>query len=618
MRIASDPGHRAAAVAAVQLIRSRSGTMTTTSQEGESQRKEVEILRPRLSFETVTFSDGTELTLDENDIVVFVGPNNAGKSAALRELEAWVARSHSGLVIKAATLRKVGTQDDLRAYLDANAQKTGDSANFFYGGIGYSIHHSHIGYFDQPSDRHPVAPFFAKRLTTEGRIQDSNAAPTIALFQSPPAHPIHILLMNPDLAHEISSKFRHAFGKDLTPFRAGGSSFPLYVGDKPAVPPGKDELSREFVEALQTSNVLLEKQGDGMRSFAAVLLHVLAARTHSIQFLDEPEAFLHPPQARLLGRYIAENRPGNSQLFISTHSTDILDGLIEGGSDKVRIVRLRREGDVNRVKELDNEQTKAVAKDTLARFSRVFDGIFFEHVIICEADADCMFYQSILNLSSISGDRRPDVLFVHTAGKHRMAKLADTLRSLDVPVSVIADIDILNDEGTFKNLFQKLGGDWAAVSTHWKTISEAVLKQRPPLNAEQVAGLIAEQLKGITGTGPFPEEKERAINEVFKTVSPWSSMKRSGRAALPAGEAIRHFDALIESCSDHRLWIVPVGEIEGFCRSVGSHGPRFVEKVLEERSLETDPELQEAREFIGKIWAKAKPSSETESATASG
>lgn len=117
---------------------------------------------------------------------------------------------------------------------------------------------------------------------------------------------------------------------------------------------------------------------------------------------------------------------------------------------------------------------------------------------------------------------------------------------------------------------------------------------------------------------PFPEEKERAVNEVFKIVSPWSSMKRSGRAALPAGEAIRHFDALIESCSDHRLWIVPVGEIEGFCRSVGSHGPRFVEKVLEERSLETDPELQEAREFIGKIWAKAKPSSETESATASG
>jgi ABC-type transporter Mla maintaining outer membrane lipid asymmetry ATPase subunit MlaF len=579
--------------------------------DGATSAREVEVLRPRLSFETIQFSDGTELQLAEDDIVVFVGPNNAGKSAALRELESWVGRSNPGQVIKGATMRKVGTQTDLKTYLEANAQKSGDSANLQYGGIGYSIHHTHLHYFDQLSDRHPVAPFFAKRLTTEGRIQDSNPAPAVALFQAPPSHPIHVLLMNPELAKEISEKFRHAFGKDLTPFRAGGSSFPLYVGQKPEVPSGKDELCREFVEALQTSNVLLERQGDGMRSFAAVVLHVLAARTHSIQFLDEPEAFLHPPQARLLGRYIAENRPEmNSQLFISTHSTDVLDGLVEGGSNKVRIVRLRREGDVNRVKELDNQKTKAVAKDTLARFSRVFDGIFFEHVVICEADADCMFYQSLLNLPSISGDRRPDVLFVHTAGKHRMAKLADTLRSLDVPVSVIADIDILNDEATFRDLFQKLGGDWTAVNIHWKTVSEAVLRQRPPLNAGQVASLIAEQLTGIGGTGEFPDEKERAIKEVFRTVSPWSAMKRSGRTALPAGEPIKHFDALSKLCSQYGLWIVPVGEIEGFCRSIGSHGPRFVEKVLEERSLETDRELQDARDFVGEIWTKAKPTLE--------
>lgn len=496
----------------------------TEVQEDEAPRDGAGLLRPRLSFKTITFSDGTELTLDDDDIVVFVGPNNAGKSAALRELEEWVARSSPGLVIKNATVHKVGTQADLRAYLEAKSQKSGDSANLFYGGIGYNIHHSHLQYFDQPSDRHPVAPFFAKRLTTEGRIQDSNAAPALAIFQAPPTHPIHILLMNPELAKEISAKFRHAFGKDLTPFRAGGSNFPLYVGEKPAVPAGKDELAREFVEALQSSNVMLEKQGDGMRSFAAVTLHVLAARTHSIQFLDEPEAFLHPPQARLLGRYIAENRPGNSQLFIATHSADILDGLIEGGSDKVRIVRLRREGNVNRVKELDKEQTKTVAKDTLARFSRVFDGIFFEHVIICESDADCMLYQSILNLPSISGNRRPDVLFVHSAGKHRMAKLADTLRSLDVPVTVIADIDILDDGETFKNLFQKLGGDWADVNAQWKAVSEAVLKQRPPLNAEQVVRLIAHELQDVTGTGKFPGDKERAIKDVFKTVSPWSWM----------------------------------------------------------------------------------------------
>jgi len=579
--------------------------MATEIENGEAHVDEIELRRPRLSFETITFSDGTTLTLDEADIVAFVGPNNAGKSAALRELQERVGRITSGLVIKSASMKKVGNRDDLQTYLEAKAQRTGDGANFSYAGIGYSIHHSFISSFDHENNRHQVAPFFAKHLSTESRIMDSNAAPALALFHAPPTHPIHLLLMDPDLSKDISDKFRHGFGADLTPFRAGGSNFPLYVGEKPARPPDKDELSKEFIDTLLRTNVMLEKQGDGMRSFAAVILHVLAAQTHSIQFLDEPEAFLHPPQARLLGRYIADNRPRGSQLFIATHSTDVLDGLLESGSDRLRIVRLRRDGDVNRVRELGKERTRAVASDTLARFSRVFDGIFFEHVVICEADADCMFYQSILNLPEISGDRRPDVLFIHTAGKHRMAKLVDTLRALDVPVSVIADIDILNDEGTFKNIFEKLGGSWTDVNLHWKTVTEVILKQRPPLNAEQVARLIAAQLEGVTGTGEFPEERERAIKSVFNTVSPWSAIKQSGRNALPAGEPIKHFDALSQKCDDRRLWIVPVGEIEGFCRSIGSHGPRFVERVLEERSIGSDPELREAREFIRKLWAKA-------------
>lgn len=573
--------------------------------EQKAEKETKELLKPTISFESITFSDGTTLSLDEDDIIVFVGPNNAGKSAALRELENWIAHARPGLVIKGTTLRKTGTTADLRAYLEVKSQKNGDVASFAFGGMGYNIHHSHLHHFEQVA-LNPVAPLFSKRVTTENRIQDSNPAPAIALFNQPPTHPIHVLLMDPDVAHDLSGKFRHAFGKDLTPFRAGGSEFPLYVGDKPARLPDQDELARAFVEALQKTNFPLQSQGDGMRSFASVMLHVLAAESHSIKFLDEPEAFLHPPQARLLGRYIAENRSGGTQLFISTHSTDILDGLIEGGTDKVRIVRLRREGDINHIKELGKEQTKRIAKDTLARFSRVFDGIFFEHVVICEADADCMFYQSILNLFSISGDRRPDVLFVHTAGKHRMAKLSDTLRSLDVPVSVIADIDLLNDEGTFKNLFQKLGGNWADVSPHWKAVVEAVEKQRPPLNAEQVAKLIGDQLQGVSGTKEFPVEKERAIKEVFKTVSTWGAMKRSGRSALPAGEAIKHFDALTAKCSEKGLWIVPVGEIEGFCRSVGAHGPGFVERVLEDKDLQTDPELEDARDFVGSIWARAK------------
>ena len=561
--------------------------------------------RPTLAFKSATFSDGSTLTFNDDDIVVFVGPNNAGKSATLREMETLVGREQPGLIVSSAELEKIGNAITLQAYLDCNSQKSGIGANLHYGGIGFNIAQSSLQYFDQPVHRHFVASFFAKRLATETRIQDSNAAPGIALHHSPPTHPIHLLLMDEMLAAGMSVKFRHAFGADLIPFRAGGNSYPLYVGAKPKLVTGKDELSLEFVDELQRTSVQLDSQGDGMRSFAAVLLHVLAANNHSIQFLDEPEAFLHPPQARLLGKYIAEGRREKSQLFIATHSIDILDGLIEGGADKVRIVRIRRDGNINHVKELSKKQTRAVARDTLIRFSRVFDGIFFEHVIVCESDADCMFYQSMLSLPSISGERRPDVLFVHSSGKHRMAKLADTLKALDVPVSVIADIDLLNEENTFKTLVERLGGTWSDIQPHWQAVTQAVLSQRPALNATQVKGMIEEQIKEIGGTAEFPQANERAIKNTFKTVSPWNAIKQSGRSGLPHGEPTTQYDLLDGKCAAIGLWIVSVGEGEGFCQSLGSHGPGFVEMVLETKDLERDPELANARQFVKRIWQRA-------------
>jgi ABC-type hemin transport system ATPase subunit len=44
--------------------------------------------KPRIRIASAQVSDGTTLTFSGGEIVVFVGPNNAGKSAALRNIEA--------------------------------------------------------------------------------------------------------------------------------------------------------------------------------------------------------------------------------------------------------------------------------------------------------------------------------------------------------------------------------------------------------------------------------------------------------------------------------------------------------------------------------------------------
>ena len=204
--------------------------------------KKTLVEHPSISFEKIVFSDGQSLDFEEDEIIVFVGPNNAGKSAALRELQETVAMGGPKLVISHATLRKTGTAAILRDYLEQSAQKSGSNSEITYGGIGFSIHHSHVGYFDHQQDLHPVASFFCTRLATEDRITASNAAPAIALHQQPPTHPIHLLLLDPSLGESISKLFRRAFGKDLIPFRAGGGQFPMLVGAKPTLVQGEDEF----------------------------------------------------------------------------------------------------------------------------------------------------------------------------------------------------------------------------------------------------------------------------------------------------------------------------------------------------------------------------------------
>ena len=140
------------------------------------------------------------------------------------------------------------------------------------------------------------------RIATDQRINDSNPVNAIDVSNELPTHPIHMLYKYDQIEHGISKHFRRAFGKDLIVDRAAGSKFPLLVGNRLAPKEEEDRISTSYVERLRGATEQLLQQGDGMRSFASVVLHLLAPTTPSILILDEPEAFLHPPQARYLGK----------------------------------------------------------------------------------------------------------------------------------------------------------------------------------------------------------------------------------------------------------------------------------------------------------------------------
>ena len=570
------------------------------SDTGLPQKTDSVMTDPAVTLESITFSDGTTIALEPTDVVVLVGPNNAGKSATLRELETHVSNSFQGTVITQVKDLRTGTEKELLAYLRRHTKEDASIQQLV--GYRFSISEQHInGYWSRTRGLRRLSPFFCMSLQTETRITDSDPAPAIRVLEDAVSHPIQMLYSDDDLEDKISEYFRQAFGEDLIIHRLGGNEFPLLVGERLVPQCGEDRISASYWRRLLDSTVPLKEQGDGMRSFASVILHLLAPITPSILMLDEPEAFLHPPQAKLIGELIANERSSRAQLFVATHSPDVLNGLLNVASDHLRVLRIRREGNVNYVKELDKERAKEISTDPLMKYSSVLSGVFHERVIICESDSDCTFYSSLLDLPEIHGGQQPDVLFVHANGKDRMAKLARALREIDVQVDVIADLDILKSTDVLKNIFETLGGEWVAIESMVRTV-RCPIEQKPWSNAKEIKEAILEKLDTVPSEGAFPREKRSEIEAIFREARPWDAVKKAGETAIPAGQATQQFEVLKERCKQVGLWIVPVGELEGFCKSVGGHGPGWVQQVLEERDLSTDSNLQRARDFVREMW----------------
>ena len=103
------------------------------------------------------------------------------------------------------------------------------------------------------------------------------------------------------------------------------------------------------------------------------------------------------------------------------------------------------------------------------------------------------------------------------------------------------------------------------------------------------------------------ENLRAEISALFKKASPWDAIKDAGQAAIPAGEATSHYRELQKLCSASGLWIVPVGELEGFCKSVGGHSPGWVQQVIEQHDVAEDEELELARDFVRRLW-RSRPS----------
>ena len=111
--------------------------------------------------------------------------------------------------------------------------------------------------------------------------------------------------------------------------------------------------------------------------------------------IDEPESFLHPPQANIMGRIIGETLRQNQQAFISTHSEEIIKGLMDVCPERLKIIRITREENLNSYSILENARFSEIWNDPLLKHSNIMTSLFHTDVILCESDSDCKMYSII-------------------------------------------------------------------------------------------------------------------------------------------------------------------------------------------------------------------------------
>ncbi|PPU44627.1 hypothetical protein XarbCFBP7697_01555 [Xanthomonas arboricola] len=556
--------------------------------------------QPGANICQLVFSDGTTVAVALQDIVLVVGPNNAGKSATLRAIrDKLIEPTSPSPVVRSLEVNKRGTLSEFMNWLFGWAKRQPDSAqNPAFAAVGHTVHENQISYSWQRTDNAlgQLTRWMCHFLSADERLQICNPPGSISLSREGPSHPIHYLQRDDALELRLSSKFRKAFGADLVVHRNAGSQVPLHVGQRPPIVNGEDRVSLSYIERLEKLPPL-QSQGDGMRSFAGVLLATSVGR-ETILLIDEPEAFLHPPQARLLGTTLVQDRGEGRQLFIATHSTDILRGVLDANSPDVKVVRIRRSGDTNSVRLLENARIRELWSDPLLRYSNILDGLFHEGVVVCEADSDCRFYAAVLEstYAALNPDaKHPDLMFTHCGGKARLPLVIRSLRQVDVPVKAVADFDVLADEQPLRGIVEALGSDWSRYEPDWRMVKAAVDSKRPDLNTADVRREVDRVLNEISTT-VLPDKARSDLQSVLRRSSAWSNAKLVGKAFVPPGEASRACDRLLISLQRAGLHVVEVGELEGFVRTEDGHGPKWVNAVLA-RDLGADAELEQARRF---------------------
>jgi hypothetical protein len=208
----------------------------------------------------------------------------------------------------------------------------------------------------------------------------------------------------------------------------------------------------------------------------------------------------------------------------------------------------------------------------LLRSTGVLGGLFYDFVIVTEADSDRAFYQEInerlLRFEPTLGI--PNCMFIHAQNKQTVRTIIKPLREMGIPAAGIVDLDVIKDGGA----------DWTQLLNALHT---------PLLELRYLGQARAELLAQFEGSG--------------------RNMKRDGGTALLSDGDREAANNLFDRLGQYGLFVVRAGELESWLADLGitGHGSNWLVAMFErmgENPASSDyiiPAKSDVWAFLGEI-----------------
>ncbi len=287
----------------------------------------------------------------------------------------------------------------------------------------------------------------------------------------------------------------------------------------------------DAIEAVRQFEAMtaLEDQGDGVKSFASVVLSMLLGQGRVI-LLDHPDAFLHPQQARQLGEWIATNAAKLScQVFVSTRDPAFIAGLHQGKND-IGLVTLARTDASTSFRSISAEASQRLVQFPLLANQQAINALFCESAVVIPENDDQVIYEMVAR-QELGATR---VRFYHAHGGANVTFVAQALRQAHVPVCVVTELDVFQDADAFCELVEAVTG--AAPLPPWLATRERLASHLEGWYDEEKLSKSTDELESFLDQlkdGVEAEEAAKLQTERDEHFIKWQHFKRARLGELP-------------------------------------------------------------------------------------